>query len=68
MLENKDRYTKNAFLSILNREKIIESHKLGLDIKKNILKNIRNSIKVLGDGGVKSANFWVLVGAQMPAV
>jgi len=68
MLEDKDYYTKNAFLSILNREKIVESHKLGLDIKRNILKDIRSNYIRVDDGGVKSANFWVLVGAQMPAV
>jgi len=68
MLEDKDYYTKNAFLSILNREKIIESHKLGLDVKRNILRNIRKQYISVDDGGVKSANFWVLVGAQMPAV
>jgi N-acetylmuramoyl-L-alanine amidase len=68
MLEDKDYYTKNAFLSILNREKIIESHKLGLDIKRSLLDSIRSNYIGVDDGGVKSANFWVLVGAQMPAV
>ncbi len=36
MLENTDYYTRNVVLSILYREKIIESHKLGLDIKRNM--------------------------------
>ncbi|HHB93724.1 MAG TPA: N-acetylmuramoyl-L-alanine amidase [Campylobacterales bacterium] len=67
MFENKDLYTKNDYLSLLNREKIIESHKLGLDIDNKILSNIRKKYKV-SNGGVKSANFWVLVGAQMPAI
>jgi N-acetylmuramoyl-L-alanine amidase len=68
MLENKDFYTKNDFLSLLNREKIVESHKLGLDIKRNTLTSLRGHYKSVSDGGVKGANFWVLVGAQMPSV
>ena len=67
MFENKDLYTKNDYLSLLNREKIVESHKLGLDVDKKILSHIQKKYKV-SNGGVKSANFWVLVGAQMPAI
>ncbi len=66
MFEDKDFYTKNAFLSLLNREKIIESHKLGLDVRRYIVKNLKG-YKV-HDSGVKTANFWVLVGAQMPSI
>ncbi len=68
MLEHKDFYTKNAYLSLLNREKIVESHKLGLDVRRNILSILRSHYKSIGDGGVKRANFWVLVGAQMPSI
>ena len=68
MFEHKDYYTKNAYLSLLNREKIVESHKLGLDVRKKILTNLRSHYKSIGDGGVKRANFWVLVGAQMPSI
>ena len=67
MLEGKDFYTKNEYLSLLNREKIVESHKLGLDVNSKILKNIRSKFSIV-NGGVKTANFWVLVGAQMPAI
>jgi len=68
MFENKDFYTKNDYLSLLNREKIIESHKLGLDVNKKILSKLHKKYKSVENGGVKSANFWVLVGAQMPAI
>jgi len=68
MFKGKDFYTKNAYLSLISREKIIESHKLGLDVSAQMLSNIRNSYGKVEDGGVKPANFWVLVGAQMPAV
>ena len=68
MFKGKDFYTKNAYLSLISREKIIESHKLGLDVSAQMLSNIRTSYGKVEDGGVKPANFWVLVGAQMPAI
>ena len=68
MLKGKDYYTTNAYLSLLNREKIVESHKLGLDVNRQMVKNIRQHFGEVDNGGVKPANFWVLVGAQMPAI
>ncbi len=68
VLEGKDFFTKNAYVSLLNREKIVESHKLGLDVSNQMLKNVREHFGSVVNGGVKPANFWVLVGAQMPAV
>ncbi len=67
MFEGKDLYIKDEYLSLLSREKIVESHKLGLDVRNKILKNIRSKFNIV-NGGVKPANFWVLVGAQMPAI
>ncbi len=68
MFAGKDFYIKNEYLSLLNREKIVESHKLGLDVRGNMLSNVRSAYNNVEDGGVKTANFWVLVGAQMPAI
>ncbi len=68
MFEGKDFYTKNEYLSLLSREKIVESHKLGLDVSNKMLKNVRSHFGSIVNGGVKPANFWVLVGAQMPAI
>ncbi len=68
MFEGKDFYTKNEYLSLLSREKIVESHKLGLDVSAKMLKNVRSKFGSIVNGGVKPANFWVLVGAQMPAI
>jgi len=68
VLEGKDFFTKNAYISLINREKIIESHKLGLDVSSQMLKNTREHFGVILNGGVKPANFWVLVGALMPAI
>ncbi len=72
-LENKsdiaemDYFSKQTFLNFLNREKIVASNKLALDIQQSMLNSIRKKYKV-ADGGVREAPFWVLVGAQMPAV
>ncbi|PID48356.1 MAG: N-acetylmuramoyl-L-alanine amidase [Proteobacteria bacterium] len=72
-LENKsdvdemDYFSKQTFLNFLNREKIIASNKLALDIQQSMLNSLRKKYKVK-DGGVREAPFWILVGAQMPAV
>ena len=68
MFEGKDFYTKNAYLSLISETKIVESHKLGLDVSYKMLSNLRTSFGSVENGGVKPANFWVLVGAQMPAI
>ena len=60
-------FTKVSFLNFLNREKIIASNKLAIDMQAGLLKSVRASYKV-SDGGVREAPFWVLVGALMPAV
>lgn len=68
MFKGKDYYTKNAYLSLISREKIVESHKLGIDVSNNMLSSVRKHFGSVSNGGVKTANFWVLVGAQMPAI
>ena len=61
--------TKNIFLNVLNRTKIIQSQKLGIDIQKNMIYHLKKIYgKSIIDGGVREAPFWVLVGATMPAV
>ena len=66
-LSSMDYYSKQVFLNFLNREKIVSSNKLAIDIQRGVLKSIRKRYRVV-DGGVRKAPFWVLVGAQMPAV
>ncbi|MDR0580398.1 MAG: N-acetylmuramoyl-L-alanine amidase [Campylobacteraceae bacterium] len=67
-IEEMNLYSKQTFLNFLNREKIIASHKLAIDIQQYILTEVRRSYKNVVDGGVREAPFWVLTGAQMPAV
>jgi len=68
LFQDKDKYTQNAYLSLISREKIVESHKLGLDVSKRMLSSVRRTYGSVRNGGVKPANFWVLVGAQMPSI
>ncbi len=60
--------SKDTLLSFLNRNKIIQSNKLAIDIQGGILSSVRSKYDKIVDGGVREAPFWVLVGAQMPAV
>lgn len=61
-------YGKLSFLSVFNSEKIIASNKLAIDIQKGVLNNLRKQFPNVKDNGVREAPFWVLVGAQMPAI
>jgi len=60
--------SKDTLLSFLNRNKIIQSNKLAIDVQKGMLTQVHKKYKDVKDGGVREAPFWVLVGAQMPAV
>ena len=57
---------QRVILGFLNRDRIIHSQKLAIDIQNNMLKSLKKySVK---NGGVRPAPFWVLVGTQMPAI
>lgn len=66
-LEEMNHFSKQTFLNFLNREKIISSNKLAIDVQKSMLDVLKKKYKVV-DGGVREAPFWVLVGAQMSAI
>lgn len=61
-------YGKLSFLSVLSSEKIIASNKLAIDIQKGVLNSLRKQFPNVKDNGAREAPFWVLVGAQMPAI
>lgn len=73
-LENKsdmqemDYFSKQTFLNVFNREKIIAANKLALDVQQGMLNRLKSKYSNIRDGGVREAPFWVLVGAQMPAI
>ncbi len=64
VLQGADNGSKQVIVNaVLNGPKIVLSNKLAIDIQNNLLKNITTK-----NGGVRSAPFWVLVGASRPSV
>ena len=61
-------FSKQTFLNVFNREKIILANKLALDVQQGMLNRLKAKYSGIRDGGVREAPFWVLVGAQMPAI
>jgi len=68
VLRAKDKVSKNVLLNLMTGPKIVMSNKMAIDVQKRMLKNIRGKFRSVKDNGVRPAPFWVLVGAQMPAV
>ena len=69
VLRRSDRLSKNVILnSVMTGPKIVLSNKLAIDVQRHILGNLRGKYNDVLDGGVRPAPFWVLVGAEMPAV
>jgi len=61
--------SKNILLTLLNRNKIISSQKVAIDVQSHILYNLRKYYgNKIVDAGVREGPFWVLVGASMPSV
>lgn len=63
-----DFYGKESFLNTLNSHNIVAANKLAIDLQRGVLGSLQKRYKDIKGAGVKSAPFWVLVGAQMPAV
>ena len=59
---------QRVILNFLNKDRIIASNKLGIDVQSHILAGLRKYYSNIKDGGVRPAPFWVLVGTQMPAI
>ena len=68
VLHAKDRISKNVLLNLMTGPKIIMSNKMAIDVQRGMLRNTRAKFRDVNDNGVRPAPFWVLVGAQMPAV
>lgn len=67
-IETMNYFAKESFLGLLNSQKIVASNKLAIDLQRGMLGVLRKSYSYVKDAGVKKGPFWVLVGAQMPAV
>jgi len=61
-------YGKDTLLSTLNSHNIVAANKLAIDLQRGALGSLKKSFKNVKDAGVRQGPFWVLVGAQMPAV
>ena len=72
-LENKEIKGLNyldqrVILNFLNRDRMIDSNKLAIDIQQGMLSLLKSRFNYVKDNGVRPAPFWVLVGTQMPAI
>jgi len=72
-LENKEIKGLNyldqrVILNFLNRDRMIDSNKLAIDIQQGMLGSLKKKYNYVKDNGVRPAPFWVLVGTQMPAI
>lgn len=69
VLQGTDKLSQDVIIdSVLNGPKIIQSHKLAIDVQHNIMKNLNGEYKAVKNGGVRPAPFYVLVGASRPSV
>jgi len=69
VLNKKDYLTKNVILdAVYTGPKIVLSNKLAIDVQRSMLGQLRKKYRNVKDGGVRPAPFWVLVGAEMPAI
>ena len=67
-LEDMNFYGKECLLNTINSHNIIAANKLAIDLQRGALSSLKKRYKYVKDGGVREGPFWVLVGAQMPAV
>ena len=69
LLKEMDKTTQAVLLNtVFTGPKILLSNRLAIDVQKNILKSLRANYKGVKDNGVRGGPFYVLVGAQMPAI
>ena len=61
-------FGKDTFLTTLSSHNIIAANKLAIDLQRGALGALKKKFKDVKDAGVREGPFWVLVGAQMPAV
>jgi N-acetylmuramoyl-L-alanine amidase len=66
-IEEMNYFSKATYLNVFNKAKIVASNKFAIDVQRGMISYLRDSYNVK-DGGVREAPFWVLVGAQMPAI
>ncbi len=69
VLMGTDQLSKNVIIdSVLSGPKIIQSHKLAIDVQNKMIKQLNKNFKGVKNGGVRPAPFYVLVGASRPSI
>jgi len=69
VLQGTDKLSKNVIIdSVLNGPKIIQSHKLAIDVQRGIIRSLKKDYSGVVNGGVRPAPFYVLVGASRPSI
>ncbi len=69
LLSAKDSATRKVLLNaVFTGPKIELSHRLAIDVQKAVLESVRSIYPDVKDGGVRGGPFYVLVGAEMPAI
>ena len=69
VLKGRDKLSQEVIIdAVLNGPKIIQSHKLAIDVQQNMMKNLKSDYDDVKDGGVRPAPFYVLVGASRPSI
>ena len=69
VLQGTDSLSQNVIIdSVLNGPKIIQSHKLAIDVQTHIMKSVHSRYADAKNGGVRPAPFYVLVGASRPSI
>jgi len=69
VLQGTDKLSQDVIIdAVLNGPKIIQSHKLAIDVQHHMMKNLSSDYDDVKDGGVRPAPFYVLVGASRPSI
>ncbi|MEO1942267.1 MAG: N-acetylmuramoyl-L-alanine amidase, partial [Campylobacterales bacterium] len=58
---------QRVILNFLNKDRIVASHKFGIDVLNGIYNALRKRYPIRKNG-VRGGPFWVLVGTQMPSI
>ena len=69
VLKGTDRLSRDVIVdAVLAGPKVVESHKLAIDVQNNIMKRLQSRYPDAKNGGAKPAPFYVLVGASRPSI
>ncbi len=69
VLQGTDKLSRDVIIdAVLNGPKIIQSHKLAIDVQNGMINKLNSKYKAVKDGGVRPAPFYVLVGASRPSI